>query len=87
MSAVYTVMWLLIALTLLYMGIKEQRIYIVFSVYFLFNSIWWGIGFFTQADMFHGIPGWIFRGITAIFLIIAVLYYYFYRKKNETEQK
>ena len=35
--------------------------------------------------MFHGTMGWIFRGITAIFLVIGVVYYYFYKKNNREE--
>lgn len=85
MTAVYSVMWLAIAGFLLSMGLKEQKIYIVFAVYFLFNSVWWGIAFFTKADMFHGAMGLVFRGITAVFLAIGVVYYYNYRKGKGKE--
>ena len=85
MTIVYSIMWLLIAVILFSMGIKEQKIYIVFSMYFLFNCVWWGISAFVKADMFHGTMGWIFRGITAIFLVIGVVYYYFYKKNNREE--
>ena len=82
MTAVYSLMWLAIAGFLLSMGIKEHKIYIVFSVYFLFNSVWWGAAFITKADMFHGTLGWIFRGVTAVFLVIGVLYYYRWKTTN-----
>ena len=82
MTAVYSVMWLAIAGFLLSMGIREQKIYLVFSVYFLFNSVWWGIAFFTKADMFHGTFGWVFRGLTAVFLVIGAVWYYNYKKKQ-----
>ncbi len=85
MTAVYSVMWFIIAGFLLSLGLREQKIYMVFSIYFVFNGIWWGIAFFTKADMFHGTMGWIFRGITAIFLVIGVVYYYFYKKNNREE--
>ena len=87
MTIVYSVMWLLIAVILFSMGIKEHKIYIVFSVYFVFNSIWWGISAFTENDMFHGALGWVFRGVTAVFLIIGVAYYlkYMNKDKNKTE--
>ncbi len=82
MTIVYSVMWLLIAIFLLSLGIKEQKIYLVFSVYFLFNSVWWGVSAFVEKDMFHGTLGWVFRGITAVFLVIGCVYYYFYRKNG-----
>lgn len=87
MTIVYSVMWLLIAVILFSMGIKEQKIYIVFSIYFVFNSIWWGISSFVEKDMFHGTLGWIFRGVTAVFLIIGIAYYFMYinTKKNKEE--
>lgn len=85
MFAVYSVMWLLIAIFLLSMGIRENKIYLVFSVYFLFNSVWWGIGFFSKTDMFHNALGWVFRGVTAVFLIAGVVYYWFHRKNHSDE--
>lgn len=86
MNIVYSIMWLLIAVILFTMGIKEQKIYMVFSLYFAFNSIWWGISFFTQKDMFHGAFGWAFRGVTAIFLVIGVIYYYLYMNNNSKKK-
>ena len=84
MNIVYSIMWLLIAVILISMGIKEHKIYIVFSVYFIFNSIWWGMSFFTEKDMFHGSFGWIFRGVTAVFLITGIIYYAkFMNKSND----
>ena len=89
MTIVYSIMWLLIAVILFSMGIKEQKIYIVFSIYFIFNSVWWGISAFVKTDMFHGTFGWVFRGVTAVFLIIGVAYYLMYmdkgKKSNEKE--
>ena len=85
MNMVYSVMWLLIAVILFSMGIKEHKIYMVFSVYFLFNSIWWGISFFTENDMFHGGFGWTFRGVTVIFLIIGIIYYSCFMNKSNNK--
>ena len=87
MTVVYSVMWLLIAVILFSMGIKEQKIYIVFSVYFVFNSIWWGVGALTENDMFHGTLGWVFRGVTAVFLIIGVVYYLMYMNNGKKENE
>lgn len=86
MNIVYSVMWLLIAIILFSMGIKEQKIYMVFSVYFVFNSIWWGISFFTNNDMFHGTLGWAFRGVTAVFLIIGIVYYTRYMDNSQKKK-
>ena len=87
MTIVYSIMWLLIAVILFSMGIKEQKIYIVFSMYFLFNCVWWGISAFVKADMFHGSLGWVFRGVTAVFLIIGIVYYLMYMDKDKKKKE
>ncbi len=90
MTIVYSVMWLIIAIYLLYLGIKDNKVFIIFSVYFLFNACWWFADYFVSAEMLHGTWGWIFRGITAVFLIIGVAVIVMQRKrgqKEDTEQK
>ena len=82
MTIVYSVMWLMIAVILFSMGIKEQKIYMVFSLYFVFNSIWWAASCFSSEDMFHGSLGWVFRGVTAVFLVIGIIYYTKYMNKR-----
>ena len=40
MNLVYAVMWLLIAVILIYMGIRDKtKAYIFFSIYFIFSGI------------------------------------------------
>lgn len=85
MTLVYAVMWLLIAVFLFSMGFKEGKFYFIFSVYFLFNAVWWCVSYFVSTDMFHGAFGWIFRGVTAVFLLFGCIYYYFYRKNGGRE--
>lgn len=82
MNYVYSVMWLLIAVMLIKMGIKESKLYLIFSIYFTFNAVWWFISAVTSADMFHGTLGWVFRGITLAFLIIGVAYYFLVERKK-----
>ena len=86
MTLVLAVMWLCIAIYLFYKGIKEFKILAVFSVYFLFNACWWCADYFVSADMFHGTFGWIFRGVTAVFLMIGSIFYYYYRTHGGREK-
>ena len=87
MNLVYAVMWLLIAVILIYMGIRDKtKAYIFFSIYFIFSGIWWAAAFFTNKDMFHGTLGWIFRGITAVFLIIGIIFYPNVKKHFQQKQ-
>ncbi|MDE7389753.1 MAG: hypothetical protein K2M82_02270 [Lachnospiraceae bacterium] len=79
----YFAMWLLIAVFLIIFGIKENKIYFLFSVYFIFNAIWWFCDIMVKADLFHGIYGWIFRGITAIYLAIVIVCYLRAKKKGQ----
>ena len=85
MNIVYAAMWLMIAVILFSMGLRENKIYLVFSFFFVFNCVWWAASFFSKADMFHGTLGWVFRGITAVFLVTGCLFYVKEKKKNIEE--
>ena len=82
MAVVAAFMWWGIAVFLLRLGIKENKIYLIFSVYFVFNGIWWIVSAYNSADMFHGSLGIIYRAITAVFLVIGCVFYYLYKTKN-----
>lgn len=83
MSYVYSVMWLIIAIILVFMAIKENKILLIFSVYFLFNAVWWFLSAATAYDMFHGTLGWVFRGVTLVFVIAGGIFYLSMKKKTE----
>lgn len=83
MAYVYSAMWLGIAIFLFVLSVKESKIYAICGSYFVFNSIWWFISAISKYDMFHGTAGWVYRGLTAIFLVVGLFYYFLiYRKKD-----
>ncbi|MBQ1518208.1 MAG: hypothetical protein IIZ46_08395 [Clostridia bacterium] len=87
MALISAFMWLGIAIFLFIFGIKDNKIYMVFSVYFVFNGVWWFISSQNDSDMFHGSLGLIYRGVTAVFLVIGCLYYYFYKTRNNEKKE
>ncbi len=83
MTIVYAIMWLLIALFLFNMGRKDSKLYTIFSLYFLFDAVWWFVSYFVQADMFSGALGWVFKGVTIFFLAVGVVYYVLVETKRK----
>lgn len=86
MNFLYSAMWLGIAIFLFILGAKEDKLYSICGIYFIFNSIWWFIDALGKYDMFNGTIAWIYRGITALFLVVGICYYLFvYKKKKEKD--
>lgn len=76
-------MWLGIAIFLFVMGAKESKMYTVCGTYFVFNAVWWFISAVSEHDMFKNTLGWVYRGITAVFVIMGLCYYFLVYKKKE----
>lgn len=73
MQYVYTLMWLVVGLLLIFqLGRKEDKVFYAAGAFFLFLAGWWGTAAFTKLDLFHGTWGWILRGVAAVFLLILV---------------
>lgn len=92
MTYFYSVIWLGIAILLFRIGIKEKKLfkmYAILSLYFIFDAVWWFIRAFTGLDMFHGTLGWVFRGVTLVFIAVAALFYLpmIKKKGNDSEKK
>lgn len=86
MAYVYSIMWLGIAIFLFVMGIKEYKILAIFSIYFLTDAVWWFLNAFTETNMFGGVLGWVFRGITLVFIIVGFCYYFLFWRKKKSEK-
>lgn len=85
MNYVYSIMWAGIAVFLFVMGAKDSKLYTFCGTYFVFNAVWWFAGALSKYDMFHNTLGWVYRGITAAFLIVGLcLYFFIYKKKNNS---
>lgn len=90
MGYFYAVLWVVIGIILLTMMVKENKVFIVAGVYFIFLGLWWFINQLVEADMFKGTPGIVLRIITGIALVFFVIVfaksYTAGRKKEKEEQ-
>ena len=83
---IYTTMWFIIGIALLYVGIKNKFgvTTVVLSVMFIFMGVWWLIdALIPKIDMLQGVYGWIFRLVIAVFVLASALCYLQYRKKHK----
>lgn len=88
MSYIYAVMWLVIGLYLCIAMGKENKLMIILSLYFFFSSIWWFVDAVSGIDLFAKPYSLIFRGVSAVALIVAVGGYCFQKKRiSKTKEK
>ena len=92
MGYFYAVMWLIAGLLLIFTVSKENKIFYFLGAYFLFMGSWWGINeYLHDVNLFDGVYGWVFRGISAIVLIIIIVFYikciYLPEKRKEKKEE
>ena len=76
MGYFYAVMWLVAGLLLIFTVSKENKIFYFLGAYFLYMGAWWGVNeYLTEINLFDGVYGWVFRGISAVVLIITGVFY------------
>lgn len=85
MGYVYSAMWMLIGLILLFRFAKEKRVFLLLGVYFLYLGIWWLLDTVLTVAMFGGIPGFVFR-VTSI-VCFGVAMWQFYREWHRNKGK
>ena len=91
MGYFYAAMWLVAGLLLIFSVSKENKIFYFLGGYFVFMGIWWGINeYLPEINLFDGVYGWVFRGISAaVLIVIGIFYYkavYLPRKNGEKEE-
>ena len=86
MQYVYSVMWFVMAMMLIFKFSKENKIFYLAGALFLVFGFWWLFdAILTEVNLFAGLYGWIFKGIIAVVLIIITIFYINYRKNNKEE--
>lgn len=84
MDYIYAGMWFLVAIILITRFRKESRIIYVLSGYFAVMGMWWLANTFVSADLLGGTYGWIFRGVSAVVIVILIIAY-FREKQNKKD--
>lgn len=72
MQVVYTLLWLAIALLLIFRFGRENKIFYVAAGFFLLMAAVWGYGAATGLDMLHGQLSWVMRGVAALALLLLL---------------
>lgn len=86
MGFVYAAMFFLVGLILIFRMGKENKIFYFAGGIFLFMGIWWLLNELLEQTLFHGMWGWVFRGVMAVALVIFGLTYWKERKKSASGQ-
>ena len=77
---IYAAVWLLIAVYMIYLAIKENKFFIVLSLFFIFMSVWYFADELVDVDLFSGIYSLIFRAVALLVFIICGIKYLKYKK-------
>lgn len=70
---IFAIMWLIIAIYLIFQGFKSSKLYFVPAIFFIYMAVWYFINEQISIDLFSGMYGWIFRIVAIVFLVIIIL--------------
>lgn len=79
---IFVMLWAIMTVYLFVQGRKENKIFYLYSIFFLFMTFWYLANELWTVDLFSGIYGWIFRGIVAVVLIITIIIMVINRKNR-----
>lgn len=86
MQYVYSVMWFVMAMMLIFKFSKENKIFYLAGGLFAVFGFWWLFdALYPELKLFQGVYGWIFKCLIAVVLIIIAVFYFRYRKNNTEE--
>lgn len=86
MQYVYSAVWFIMAMLLIFRFSKESKIFYLAGGMFVVFGFWWLFdAMYPELKLFAGIPGLIFKGIIAVVLVIIAIFYVKYRKNNSEE--
>jgi len=79
---IYSAVWLIVAIYMFYLAVKEHKFFITLGIYFVYMSGWYlANNLIPDVDLFSGIYSWIFRGVSAVVLAICAIVYFNYKRK------
>lgn len=79
----YVFLWAALAVLTFFIGRKQGLYGYLLSVFFVFLAIWYGLRAFGNLPVFEGVPGYIFRGVLVVFLLVIVFIWQKSRKENQ----
>jgi len=78
----FVALWFILAGYLFFQAIKENRIYFLPVIFFIFLGAWALADQLTAVDLMSGVYGWIYRGVAMVVLVVCGVWYYFYKKNG-----
>ena len=81
MQYAYVFLWAAIAVLMFFVGRKHGGFGYLLSLFFMILTVWYGLRAFGGLPVFDGVPGYIFRGMLIVFLVVIV-YMWWRSRKN-----
>ena len=88
MSYMYAAIFIIAGLILLFQLSKENKIFFLAGGYFILMGGWWVVNALKPAwEVFSGVPGIVFKVITAIVLVICAAVFYKINRAERQKEK
>jgi hypothetical protein len=85
---VYGGIWLLVGFILIFSLSKTNKVFYPLGGYFIFMGGWWiADAFLADVNLMAGVPGIVFRVITAVALVFAVVVFFKAQKESKKQEK
>lgn len=82
---IYVFLWAALAVLMFVFAVKNRKTFgaaaLVFALFFVFMTVWYGMRTFGGYEMFEGTLGIIFKAVLGAFAIVLIIVYLIYRKK------
>lgn len=86
MQYAYVFLWAALAVLMFFVGRKYGVYGYLLSLFFAIMTIWYGLRAFGGLPVFEGVPGFVFRGMLIVFLIV-IGYSWWRSRKNSKKNK
>lgn len=73
MSNSYVFVWAALAVLTVILAIKHEKIFFVFTGFFVFMTLWQSLKAFWKLPVTDGALGWVFRGVMIAYLVVAMI--------------
>lgn len=87
MQTVYVFMWAALAVLTFILGFKHRKTFFMFTVFFVFMSVWYALKAFWNLPVFEGALRWVFTGVMLLYLAVAVLLWIRDRKRDRNTKR
>lgn len=87
MEYIYTIMWLLVGLILIFKLGRENKIFYFTGGFFLVLGMWWLLDILLDVKMFEGVLGILIKVLTGVVLVVLLVYFIRHYSAGRKQQK